>query len=416
MESNVNTSADSGESSTIHNNSIQKLSGPELKALRQGESEARHDAHSHGNIQEGSVIVPTDNKVATADIISENEVASANRLVNEKSDSVHAASEKNVMSGCKNMNEEEKEKETEDAKRERLCRPENWEQLFEYRMMDKNRNWTTVDKDKFYAYDYSPGIALVKVHPAQEIKILLSSKYMRMLYRVTAGRQKFEGVAIGSSSIEIAPPYCPFFHCLDEMGAAIKNDADAAPWDKVNFEALRRYCTEGRVGQTFEPIREDLASNIVACDDLWAFYKPDEHVVVTDRGPGNQLCIMRVVSILRTQPEKIAENKPQGWDVDCAQLTWDGSNFRFETQLIQIPYYPGTKNFTDLKIIPLHLHPEQERIKKSAQARGKIWSELCTGKPKAMQYEGAATPLDWGHNNKSSGNPEPIEVRCDLNS
>jgi hypothetical protein len=282
--------------------------------------------------------------------------------------------------------------------------------------MDRNEDWNVVEKDEFYAnHDYSTCICLEKTHLSEEVHINLWSKYLRTLYRDTAGRHLFEGVDIQSTSIRIRPPYCPLFHCLDEMEAAIKNDPDVAAWEKANFEALRRYCTEGRVGQAFESIRDDLASNIVACDELWALYKPDEQVVVTDSGPGNQLCVMRIVSVLRTTPLSFADQrKPMGWDVNCAQLAWDGSNFRFQIELVKIAYYPGTKALTDLTIIPLRLHPDQERIKKSAQVRGKKWSQFCTGKPKAMLYEGFATPMAWARDDGSSKKPELIEVRGEL--
>jgi hypothetical protein len=73
--------------------------------------------------------------------------------------------------------------------------------------------------------------------------------------------------------------------------------------------------------------------------------------------------------------------------------TWDGRAFRENLQTRTIPMFMGQKSITELRIIPLHLHPARDIIQQEAESCGQLWARLYDGEPRTMMYDGLATPL-----------------------
>ena len=295
------------------------------------------------------------------------------------------------------VHEDKKQKhESSEAKIQHLCKPQNASKLFEYRKeTDIWGSWKKIEDSEFYdKVDNGLELLLMRRHGGGR-ELTIWSPYLRKIYRQVAGPHKFEGVRIWSTSVVISPPYCPLFHCCEAIKKVIYEDREAPMIEKARWAAIEDLATNGFIGRSFETATQEIAQGFVGNPELWALYQPEDLVVVNNSGPGGLSSIMKLASIQTSEKESMFEDdcKPRGWTLQCIQMTWNGTNFSEELKTIKMRYFAGNKKISDLKVIPLRLHPNREQIEKSALARGHKYAELCTGKPRTMMFEGAAKPF-----------------------
>ncbi|KAL9111646.1 MAG: hypothetical protein Q9227_003919 [Pyrenula ochraceoflavens] len=308
------------------------------------------------------------------------------------------------------------EEESHEAKIERLCKPENSDQLFEYRReKDFWGAWEKLEnKDKFYDEDdVGVELMLMRRHNGKR-DLVLWSRYLCQKYREIASKHKFEGVDIWTDRVVISTPYCPLFHCLETIGEAIDIDPNAEPIEKARWSAIKDLAKHGFIANHFKTAREEMAEGRISSPELWALFEPEDLVVVKDAGPGGLRSIMRLTSIQKMQKESMLEDDcaPRGWTLKCVQMSWTGTQFCEELKTIKIRHFGGSKKISDLRVVPLRLYPDRIDIERLALARGQKYAELCLGSARTMMYEGVAKPFlhassfPW----EKSNEPEQIQL------
>jgi hypothetical protein len=115
--------------------------------------------------------------------------------------------------------------ETRPSREEYLCKPENMAGLFEYQFQNgKYSVHTVVSAAEFTVKDTKTdmGIVLQRDRYGTEVKVLLNLKHFQQVIR-SIPFYKSLGVNVGSSYIDIEPPYAIFFHHLKDMRKRQKN-------------------------------------------------------------------------------------------------------------------------------------------------------------------------------------------------
>jgi hypothetical protein len=278
---------------------------------------------------------------------------------------------------------------------------EDGSDLIQYKKAGEQGSVVVEEKEFYKQQADGPGVASAIClcrDTFGEVEILLQSKFLRKLLQNYVSTQEFEGVLVKPTCIAIKMPFLPLFHYLDDMKAFVKHDIEATSRDRASFSTLEKLCESKLVAHAWETARDSVENGKVAYSDLWALYKPGEKVVVQGSGKSPQKSIMRLNSI-RNEPEfdyydSPVQNWEKIWTITAIQTSWDGIRFREKLRTMTLPTFLGLKSITELKVIPLHLHPDRAEIGRDATSYGKIWKELCdTGVSKSMRYDGLATPL-----------------------
>ena len=285
---------------------------------------------------------------------------------------------------------------------EETCAPDRWRNLFEYRQeTNEHAEFEVLTHEKFYEKSGGAanqlGLCILSRYKGAGRCVHLRSRFLRDVFRKVVGKIRFEGVNVKADCIEIDEPYCPLFHCLEEMKDIAEGDLNASQREKADFVALYKLCTVGFIGDGFKAVREDLQQGVVTYDSLWALFQRNELLVVNTNGRANQPNIMRMVWVQKWSPrnEEAEPSRRKEWSFEVIQVSWDNTlkKFRHELQLIKVSPYPGARQFHDLLVSPLRLHPDEKIIKKTAEVRGDKWLALCHGEPKSMAYKGPAQPM-----------------------
>ncbi|KXX78357.1 putative AAA family ATPase y4kL [Madurella mycetomatis] len=272
-----------------------------------------------------------------------------------------------------------------------LCSPENWEDLFEYRISDVF-TYRVVTK-KIYSMgedkgETSKGMILQKEKSTGEVTVILVSRYLRQLLRDTSASVGME-MDIGSRQIRLSPPYAAIFHFLDDMKAEHASMTDTSPLQNANFAAMCRYFEEGAPSAEFQTARQNLAEGIITYKRLWALYKPGDLACMSTLGHPEVVRIHSAVERGGLFGEPV-------WEITVIQISWDGRTQRFQRskRAVQQPRFSVSRKIRSLKLVPLAYLDEVERaaMVESVTERGKKWAKLCTGKPITMSYKGSAIP------------------------
>lgn len=342
------------------------------------------------------------------------EFAAQIKYMQEKLDSLeHPKTKENgTKSGTvgdeKKGNKKEKDEDKEEKKsaedkilseeeKKGLSDPSKWRELFEYRREYKRDKEMTVvsEKDFHTASNGRIGLCLYRHFEKNEIDVILWSPFMVDHFRKAITGMNFERMNI-SGYVTISSPYIPLYHCLEDMRTQVESDKSADYWDRAQFNALYRLCTEGFVGKRYEDMRHNFVRDETNFLDLWALFKPGQLAVTASFG--SEESILKVRSIKRSAPENIFDcmqllGRRKEWTIECTAISWDSSKFREEPKSIKIKQFAGSKKITELEVYPLSYHRDGEQLRETLKERGRKWSKLVAGKVRVMFCDGSATPF-----------------------
>ena len=204
---------------------------------------------------------------------------------------------------------------------------------------------------------------------------------------------KFYPAAIfRKGSIEIVSPYSLLYHYFDEIKARI-NPEDSSPELLEHFGYIERF-VEKNWSERYQEIRDSLVTeNTISFEDLWALFKPGDHVVIKD-GLHQKLVLM-FTDIEEKKNRQQYSNRPfPNYMIWAWSVVWNPSEKLFQRRSwkLRITRYPGKRHVMSLPVYPLHAvsKPEQESLVAHLKDRGERWRSLISGPALCFMHTGPA--------------------------
>jgi hypothetical protein len=289
------------------------------------------------------------------------------------------------------------------SRAEVICKPENWEQLFEYRVThDIFGNYNVVDATTFNVAKEQAadlGMVLQRREDSPNVKIMLFSAHIQRLLKATPAVGRMN-VNVYSDYMAIEAPYEVFFHHLEDMKKRHQDTKDISVRENANFSALYQYFSTGPPSTAFTNVKQNLENRVISFNQLWALYKPDTLVFQQTLGHPEILRVHRKEQVTDMMGNQTA------WDITVVQVSWDGRKEKFQRSLLTVRQqsFTMTRDINSLQLIPLEYLSTDERdeLIQKVTKRGKKWAGYCRGKPTTKFYNGPAIPylvnpqVPWG--------------------
>ncbi|PMD25577.1 P-loop containing nucleoside triphosphate hydrolase protein, partial [Hyaloscypha hepaticicola] len=181
----------------------------------------------------------------------------------------------------------------------------------------------------------------------------------------------YRGVDFASKPVSIRePPRC-LFHYQDEL----RRYAEAS--DNQQLKSHLRLClqymekTLHKEIKIFQSLSKLSSPEIDHCH-LWMVFKPG--ILVYEKEDGIER-LSRLRSIVGEEEDDSYELKT--WHLLTERIHHIGSGVGLAYHKLKIDRYEGRKPVCELTAVPLHLHPESERIRHDLLERGRKFLSLC---------------------------------------
>ncbi|RYP44820.1 hypothetical protein DL768_008752 [Monosporascus sp. mg162] len=140
----------------------------------------------------------------------------------------------------------------------------------------------------------------------------------------------------------------------------------------------------------------ELAGDTPPCLDfpnLWMLFRSDDLIYVTNAASptvGKTSRVFKFQSMSRCKCDREwCRNKD--WIISGLCIDYDGSAFGHRVVRAKIPFYEGFRQLSELLVLPLHFHPDQDAIRSRLIARGKKFTEMHS--QHYQRYRGVAEVL-----------------------
>lgn len=178
-------------------------------------------------------------------------------------------------------------------------------------------------------------------------------------------------------------PFYDFFYRFEKYEACAKAATDPALKEHI---ALLDGIVKPEFSSKVELKKELERENAITFDFLWTLFEPDSEVYT---GRKNDESIYLVKSCAYSPSP--CDGTPI-LQLFCRFVDCDGSSFGFRGITLEIRDFKGTKSISELNVVPLKLHPEQEHIVQRLSQRGKQFQGLQG--VHYMSYHGIITPAE----------------------
>lgn len=183
----------------------------------------------------------------------------------------------------------------------------------------------------------------------------------------------YPGVDFAAKFVTIKePPRC-IFHYQDEL----QQHAEASENDQLKSHI--QLCLEYMkkiLNQEIKMFKASIFNVSVSSElehrHLWIVFKPGCLVYEKKKGIERLLRLRRIRDIKEEDSEQI-----KSWRLSTDFIYYRGSDIGFVHDRIEIERYDGCKPLCELAAVPLHFHPEKERIQHDLVERGRKFLSHC---------------------------------------
>lgn len=203
------------------------------------------------------------------------------------------------------------------------------------------------------------------------------------------------------------PPRC-IFHYQDEL----RQHAEASENDQL--KSHMQLCLEYMEKTLHREIKlfKSFMSNASVSPELeyrylWMVFKPGCLVYEKEKGIESLFRLRSIYEMEENDSKKI-----RYWRLSTERIIYSGSEIGLTECIIRIDRYDGCKPLYELTAVPLHFHPDKERIRHDLLERGRKFLSHCGIHHRF--YDGAAYMFDkWS---PSSSDSSIISVSISLQS
>ncbi|KAF2637190.1 P-loop containing nucleoside triphosphate hydrolase protein [Massarina eburnea CBS 473.64] len=195
------------------------------------------------------------------------------------------------------------------------------------------------------------------------------------LLKESLGRvlKDYAGVTTELERLEFNQPFESFVHRWEELETEIsvqaKKDLDD-PSNAIHLTHLQllHSTLETELSPILREKKDLIANDVARFNKLWTIFEPDCLVYhkVDDHDRVYRLKTAKIDSCSGTRVFKL----------DCQFVDYDGTNFGFNKQTINITDFRGTKKINKLEALPLDFHADCEGVKERLTQRGRMFETL----------------------------------------
>lgn len=157
------------------------------------------------------------------------------------------------------------------------------------------------------------------------------------------------------------PPFRALYFCSEDI-SALQKSADEGSVVKSHLGLLLRVMGDV-FGESRIRVRQLQASGLMSFELSWTFFPKD--AVVYSWATNCEL-LSKVVDTLYKEVNKILFLV-----IKCRVIVFDGENFSWKDQELEIPHFEGNRPISELPHYPLAFHADPEGVKARLSARGK---------------------------------------------
>lgn len=207
------------------------------------------------------------------------------------------------------------------------------------------------------------------------------------LLKESLGRifEGYPGVTTSLDRLTFDQPFQPFVHRWGRLVEEEQNEAD--PEAKSHLTLLRRVM-ETELKDTLQARDDFILNGVITYDTCWMIFEPGCTIFTIEEGKN------RAVEFSVGEYTNFA-NTGKVYKITSTYVEWDGEQFGYWYNYIDIKEFGGTKKIDQLPAFPLDYHPSLERIKQDLVQRGRRFEALSGYHYKYYQGVGVVqTP--WG--------------------
>jgi hypothetical protein len=206
--------------------------------------------------------------------------------------------------------------------------------------------------------------------------LIVQSPLLRtLLLRVFKGHP---GMNSAEHKLIFKRPLIPFVHRWESLlqAAEEERDPDTKSHITLLLDAIKKPELDGTIATRDLCIQRDA----ITFEQLWMIFEPGAIVIATnDRAD----CAFKIV-----KPE-VRKNTQGCWFVlDCVCTDWDGEIYGKADVSLRIPYFTGSEKISELRAIPLDIHPRKDAITEVLLKRAQKFQDLAD--VKYVRYRGTA--------------------------
>jgi len=193
--------------------------------------------------------------------------------------------------------------------------------------------------------------------------------------------KNYPGISTNLERVEFHAPFQPFVHRWEAFAEA--REAETDPDTKTHVELLWRVLEE-ELRDTIREKNDHVAKGVVRFDNIWTIFEPSTLVFSTDEDH-DRVYRLKNGNFLNTRCGRV-------YSLNVEFVDWDGENFGYGNDNLQIRAFSGTQPIAKLFAFPLAHHPKADILQERLIRRGRLFEEHKGYHYKA--YEGVA--IGWG--------------------
>ena len=207
----------------------------------------------------------------------------------------------------------------------------------------------------------------------------------------------YPGVDFATYPVSIRESFRCLYHYQDEIRWYAEASEDQQEKSHIHL------CLQYMEKSLHREIKISKSSNSpeLECRDLWMAFKPGCLIYESDGGNHR---LSRLWSICE---ERENDKEIESWTLSTERIHYRGKRIGVSEGRVKIEQYSGCKPICALAAMPLHLHPEEEKIRCDLLKRGRKY--LSLGDIHHCYYEGV---LQERKTKESNGRQTNVSTQC----
>jgi hypothetical protein len=236
------------------------------------------------------------------------------------------------------------------------------------------------------------------------VDLEIQSRYIVEALRTVIGT--YHNIDFTSKTITIREPPMCLFHYRDELHqyAEASNNEQLKAHVQLCLQYTRKVLhQEIKIFDAF--ISSSSQSPELEHRHLWMVFKPG--FLVYEKIEGIEM-LSRVRSITEFYERDTEED---AWMITTERICYVGNKIGLTKHCITVSHYKGRKQVCDIPAVPLHFHPEEERIRYELVKRGQQYISLFG--VNYCSYDGAAKMCSSGSNPTNGDTTQTHVCTCE---
>ncbi|KAJ5225625.1 hypothetical protein N7468_006850 [Penicillium chermesinum] len=172
----------------------------------------------------------------------------------------------------------------------------------------------------------------------------------------------YPGVTTTLERLEFNSPFKPMVHRWENFLEIRAKEQD--PTTKQHADLLHKILEE-ELRDTITRKNDLIRNKVITHELVWSIFEPGDVMIHTSDGRTRAFIF----------DKDVIDGRSKAWTLTGKYVDHDGENFGYRDKDFEIYPFIGTVPITSLAVSPLKYHADQNSIRESLIARGKLWEE-----------------------------------------